>query len=557
MIQSSSSESSETSENKSEPSPLEAPNHPAAGYLAPPALPIVEDLASSEEIVDLDSPVDKDIQPLHHNLRSPPLSSGNKVVRTNWANFPLKTGSQSVLLTKFQISSGAVSVPLGRAHSVLGAFTKSCTVTLQSASSTASGTSQEAWQCGYKLYQSQPTQVFLTKLKSFFTSLTAKAGDILSLSEVSPGICNAEIWHATSARAIEFKSLLANGWSDVSPPLKNPASPPEGCTTDTAAEGKTRQQLSKAVKTNGEGAGDLNGEDEQGGGKRGESLPVVEQTTFTTRRTLRAPRRVIVYSSSESQEEDFKEEEGYVKNSIVTKKRKRLGRPRKTLVAKEQQQQQQQRPGHIFAFNAENTMDQTITSRIYSRLQDQIENPITNYTSEYPPPAAPSSSLAPSQCRPGGDRLRRSPAKKPRKAYQPTPIDLTTVENPELLKRRDTASASVLNQTAATRRKRRPAARSISPPEATTRQHYCSTYQTAREGSPGSGNKSSGSSAGRVRKPGGGYFFRSEAAYLKWRKVRRKGIPLRAPDGEPNMQAFYDALVFVDSLDFRKICIAA
>lgn len=542
VLQSSSSESSDASENKSEPSPLEAPE------LAP-AASSVQKLAPSGSaeisIIDLASPEDEDVQPLHQNFCSPPLSIGNKVVRTNWANFPVKSGRQSVLLTRFQVSSGSVSVPLGRAHSVLGAFTKSCTVTLQSPSSTAFGPFQETWQCGYKLYQSQPTQVFLTKLKAIFTAFAARAGDVLSLSEVSPGICNAQIWHATSAQAIEFKALLANGWSDVSPPLKNPVSPPGEYTTDTAAEERKRRQRAKDVKRNDEILDDLNGEEEgkeEEEGKRRESRPVVEQTT--SRRTRQAPRRFIVYSSSESQEE----EEVYNKDYSVEIKRKLRGRPRKIPAAKEQQQQQQ--PGGVFVSNAKNTMDQNNNSRIYSRLQDQRQIHITNYTLVNPPPGQ-----TPSRRRPAGDRLRRSPAKKPRKAYQPTPIDLT--EDPEALIINN-GTASVLNETAATRRNRRSAARrSFSPPEATTKQRKCSTYKTAGSVSSGSDGKTPGSSGGRVRKPGGGYSTRSEAAYLKMRRMQRKGIPLRAPDGEPTMQAYYDALAFVDSFGFRKSCIAA
>ncbi|KAL4519530.1 hypothetical protein Ndes2437A_g07723 [Nannochloris sp. 'desiccata'] len=541
-IQNLSSESSEASEEKSEPSPLEAPSDLApAGALAPPALPSAQGLVSPEEIIDLASPVDEDIQPLHQDFRSPPLSNGNKVVRTNWANFPLKTGSQSVLLTKFQVASGAVSVPLGRAHSVLGAFSKSCTVTLQSASSSssaASGPSQRTWQCGYKLYQSQPTQVFLTKLKAFFTTFTAKAGDVLSLSEVSPGICNAVIWHATSPQAIEFKSLLANGWSDVSPPLKNPVSPLEECTLDTAQEKKRQQRAKDGEKTN-EVIDLVIGEIEED--RRGEN-PVVEQTT--ARRTRQAPRRLIVYSSSESQgEEDLEGEERYDEEYSIKNKRKRHGRSK---TPAEKQQQQQQPPRSVFIYDAENTMNQgNDKSSIYSRLKSQRQIPITNYTTVNPPLAAPSGH-APYRRHPAGDRLRRSPAKKPRKAYQPTPIDLTTVEGPESVIMGGTASASVLNETGATRRNRRRApSRSISPLEATTKQRYCSTYRTSGEGSSG---RSGGPGSGRVRKPGGGYFFRSETAHLKLRKVRRKGIPQRAPDGEPNMQAYYSALVFVDSL---------
>jgi hypothetical protein len=559
LVYSSSSESSEASEEKKEePFPVEPPSDLACPEPAPPA---AENLISPE-IVNLTSPEeDNRTHSSNPDSTSPPLSSGNKVVRTNWANFPLNTSAQSVLLTKRQVASGAISVPLGRAHSVLGAFSKSCTVTLQRNAS-SSTSSPESWpNCCYKLYDSQPTQVFLTKLKPFFQATSAKAGDVLTLSGVSPGICNAEIWHANSPQAVEFKSMLAHGWSDVSPPLKNPISPLDEATPDTAEKKKREKKNARQQNgNNGNQDGDaevinLVNDDEE------------EDEGPPAHRTRRAPRRNIIYSSSESQEEKEDIEEDYDEEyQVVNGRKRRPGRPRKTPAGKQQQQQQQQQqrqqPGVRDGENA--TKNQNAS--LYAKLALERQTPITNFTLANPPPLFQSPAPPPSSQRRSGrsrQNLRRSPAKKPRKAYQTTPIDLTTVEGPGALVMgpTDTAAAAAgLNDTAATttgkrarrqRNKRRAASRSPSPEPSTKR-----AYKTAD--TPGSSGGRSGYGSGGREKPGGGYSFRSEAAYIRMRRAYRKGTPQRAPEGEPNMQAYYAALAFVDANSrFVTSCAAA
>jgi hypothetical protein len=444
------------------------------------------------------------------------------------------------LLTKFQVSSGAVSVPLGRAHSVLGAFSKSCTVTLQSPpSADPSSSHSSSWPCGYKLYASQPTQVFLTKLKPFFTAFSVKAGDVLSLSEVSPGICNAQILRASSPQAIEFKSLLANGWSDISPPLRQAVSPVEENTPGTAE--KKKKTCQKEAQDGAAVEGQENDADE-------------EEGAITRRRTRQAPRRYILYSSSESQGED--DEEYYVHETKPAKatgiKPRKRGRPAGKEKEQEQQQQQQRVDG------ADSHM-QNQNSELYSTLALQRQNTITKYTAAVVNPFLIAPASVPAARRgPAGNRLRRSPARKPRKALQVTPIiDLTIEEEEEYFVMVNNAPAAVdptadgLTATAAVRRQkksRRAASPPLSPPEARTKRHC-----TTKEGILGSGDKdgsySSGGgsgSGGRTRRPGGRYAFRSDAALLKLRRERRKGIPRRAADGEPNLQAYYDALKFVD-----------
>ena len=186
----------------------------------------------------------------------PRTASQNATVRTNWATFPhgkislrifigklaclffskdirqhppsyriltlsyypfsAGTSSQSVVLTKFQVSSGSVSVPAARCHSVLGKMEESCTVKLLDA---RNGT---AYQISYKLYPSQPTQVFLQRLKAFFKEAEVKPGDVLSLATVKRGVCQATVYPCEHPLNLEFRTSLPHGWSEVVPTDKRP-----------------------------------------------------------------------------------------------------------------------------------------------------------------------------------------------------------------------------------------------------------------------------------------------------------------------------------------------
>lgn len=585
IVQSSSSESSYASEEK-DPSPAEKAGAEKARVSPPTDFP--------------GSPDEDNLQPLAPDSRSPPLSSGSKVVRTNWARFPTCSTSQSVLLTKFQVSSGAVSVPVGRAHSVLGAFSKSCTVTLQSASAASSSSHQSSFHCGYKLYQSQPTQVFLTQLKDFFSATAAKGGDVLSLSEISPGICKAEIWHAASPQAVEFKSLLANGY-DVSPPVKKLISPALDGTPKTSAMAKKQQK-----RRSGEEAAKETAEKE-GEGKEPPSVDLTANIA-APRRMRHAPRRFISYSSSgtdEEGEEEYYEVEKAAKAATTGTKRK-LGRPplkeeKRGRPRKQQQEQQEQQQPAIFPAAQNGNATSGKTSTLFSpRPRQQRQVPITDYTMNQnamqvsplsaprplSPPSLPTSATA------AKHDLRRSPAKKPRsKASQPpqtatTPFDFATAQGPIPLIVSTAASPAAAGnglpgrkqqQQQQQKKRQQRASKSRTPLVAKTKRH-CSSFKTAK--TPGSGGGSRGkkaltsddkddednnntskgtggsSSAGRSgRKPGGRYTFRSDVAYIKMRQVRRKGIPKRAHEGEPNMQAYYNALACVDRL-YRAGCLA-
>ena len=80
-------------------------------------------------------------------------------VRTNWATFPEKSANQSVVLTRFQVQTGNISMPIARCHAVLGAFSSSCSVHLKDTET------DKVIKVGYKVYPSQPTQIFLQGFK--------------------------------------------------------------------------------------------------------------------------------------------------------------------------------------------------------------------------------------------------------------------------------------------------------------------------------------------------------------------------------------------------------
>lgn len=85
-------------------------------------------------------------------------------VRTNWASFPEGAASQSVVLTRFQVQSGNISMPIARCHAVLGAFPSSCFVNLKDTET------EKVIKVGYKVYPSQPTQIFLQGFKGNVTA---------------------------------------------------------------------------------------------------------------------------------------------------------------------------------------------------------------------------------------------------------------------------------------------------------------------------------------------------------------------------------------------------
>ena len=89
-------------------------------------------------------------------------------VRTNWASFPEGAASQSVVLTRFQVQSGNISMPIARCHAVLGAFPSSCFVSLKDTAT------EKLIKVGYKVYPSQPTQIFLQGFKGTLQHVVAR-----------------------------------------------------------------------------------------------------------------------------------------------------------------------------------------------------------------------------------------------------------------------------------------------------------------------------------------------------------------------------------------------
>lgn len=80
-------------------------------------------------------------------------------VRTNWASFPEGSGSEAVILTRAQITSGCVSVPKARCDSIFGTVENGIVTLIHEESC-------KKWEINHRLYASQPTQVFLQGLKS-------------------------------------------------------------------------------------------------------------------------------------------------------------------------------------------------------------------------------------------------------------------------------------------------------------------------------------------------------------------------------------------------------
>jgi hypothetical protein len=257
ILQTSSSENSHAVKVIFEPSPpLEAiagAATPAATATLPPAAiataahPQPEEVISPESI-GLASSDDVVMQPssrqVHHTttkpIAIPPPHDSN--FSTTWAKYPSNSDSQSVLLTKFQLDSGTLIIPIGRARSVLGAFSSNCTVTLQFCSSPSTAPETQQFPCKCILYRSDPENFYLNNLADFFTASDVQAGDVLTLSEVSPGICNAEILRFTSPEAIKFLTLLVYGGDEVSLPMGADSSPLKECVTQVTEDKRSQEE---------------------------------------------------------------------------------------------------------------------------------------------------------------------------------------------------------------------------------------------------------------------------------------------------------------------------
>lgn len=131
-------------------------------------------------------------------------------IRTNWSSFPPGTECQTVIVTKRQISSGTMSMPLGRCAKVFGdLLVKSVhSFTIWNEKCT------QWFEISVKQYHSQPSQVFLHGLTECFSALGVRPWDALCFVPTDlPGSCKMLTWSSDHEKYREFVASLDYGWS--------------------------------------------------------------------------------------------------------------------------------------------------------------------------------------------------------------------------------------------------------------------------------------------------------------------------------------------------------
>ena len=125
--------------------------------------------------------------------------------RTNWASYPPGTGKEAVILTKAQVSSGSMSLPMTRCYNI---FQRSdnCQVKIIDSSR-----AEVSWEVQHRLYSSQPTQAFLQKMKPLIADTGMEPGDVIIFEHLEPGVAEIVYFKEDSKEAEGFREFLKSG----------------------------------------------------------------------------------------------------------------------------------------------------------------------------------------------------------------------------------------------------------------------------------------------------------------------------------------------------------
>lgn len=381
---------------------------------------------------------------------------------------------------------------------------ESCTVKLQD------GRNGTTYQISCKLYPSQPTQVFLQRLKPYFQAAAVKPGDVLSLALVKRGICKATIFPLDHPKNLEFRASLPHGWSDMAPLERRPEdefSPaPEFMLYDGGIENSRAQRpepqpqpqpqtqepqvhVQPAPKRErpvrkisplvpfGSSGGDTS---EWNGGSSGSTMRAVRKRAARGQAHAQVKPRAPAPSTSGA--------------GI-----KKVGRPRKPVKSWDDEPEDEAENA-----NTENVVPQgryIMRRASAQKFLDNSRQRRSEPVSAAPPPAAPLPLpvLAPI------DEAEEE------RSFS---VGLNFFQAPEV----SPANHAEVN---------------LSPPSAAQ-----SGVRKPRTGAV---------QGGGIKKPMYGMQRRSNTTKMALRRLRRKGCPTRAPEGEPNCQAYAEALALFDA----------